>query len=67
MRVGFYGHGPFVKPNEVLHAIPFVAALGEAAAMDVMVFPHWRFPDTPPWLALPRYLRSLNFSRFVAG
>ena len=56
MRVGFYGHGAFVKPSEVLHAIPFVAALGEAAAMDVMVFPHWHFPDTPPWLALPRYL-----------
>jgi hypothetical protein len=48
MRVGFYGHGAFVKPREVLNAIPFVAALGEAAAMDVMVFPHWRFPDTPP-------------------
>jgi hypothetical protein len=56
MRVGFYGHGAFVKPREVLNAIPFVAALGEAAAMDVMVFPHWRFPDTPPWLSLPRYL-----------
>jgi hypothetical protein len=56
LRVGFYGHGAFVTPSAVLHALPFVAALGEAAAMDVMVFPHWRFPDTPPWLALPRSL-----------
>src|SRR4029453_14159419 len=30
IRVGFYGHGAFVKPREVLNAIPFVAALGEA-------------------------------------
>ena len=37
MRAGFYGHGAFTKPSEVLSAIPFVAALGEAAAMDVMV------------------------------
>jgi len=63
MRVGFYGHGAFVKPKEVLYAIPFVAALGEAAAMDVMVFPHWRFPDTPPWLALPRYLLQAQLSQ----
>jgi hypothetical protein len=62
MRVGFYGHGAFVKPGEVLHAIPFVAALGEAAAMDVMVFPHWRFPDTPPWRALPRSLLQAQLS-----
>src|SRR4030095_9524206 len=63
MRVGFYGHGAFVKPSEVLHALPFVAALGEAAAMDVMVFPHWRFPDTPPWLSLPRYLLQAQLSK----
>jgi hypothetical protein len=63
MRVGFYGHGAFVKPGEVLHALPFVAALGEAAAMDVMVFPHWRFPDTPPWRALPRYLLQAQLSQ----
>ena len=63
IRVGFYGHGAFVKPREVLNAIPFVAALGEAAAMDVMVFPHWRFPDTPPWLSLPRYLLQAQLSQ----
>jgi hypothetical protein len=63
LRVGFYGHGAFVKPRAVLHAIPFVAALGETAAMDVMVFPHWRFPDTPPWLALPRYLLQAQLSQ----
>jgi len=56
LRVGFYGHGAFVKPSEVLHALPFVAALGAAAAMDVMVLPHWRFPEAPPWLTLPRAL-----------
>jgi hypothetical protein len=63
IRVGFYGHGAFVKPREALHALPFVAAVGEAAAMDVMVFPHWRFPDTPPWLALPRYLLQAQLSQ----
>ena len=63
IRVGFYGHGAFVKPREVLHALPFVAALGEVAAMDVMVFPHWRFPDTPPWLSLPRYLLQAQLSQ----
>ena len=63
IRVGFYGHGAFVKPREVLHAIPFVAALGEAAAMDVMVFPHWRFPDTSPWLAFPRQLLQAQLSQ----
>jgi hypothetical protein len=63
LRVGVYGHGAFVKPSEVLHALPFVAALGETAAMDVMVFPHWRFPDTPPWLALPRYLLQAQLSQ----
>src|SRR5438094_3669443 len=45
VRVGFYGHGAFVKPKEILNALPFVAALGEAATLDVMVFPHWRFPE----------------------
>ena len=62
MRAGSM-HGAFVKPREVLNAIPFVAALGEAAAMDVMVFPHWRFPDTPPWLSLPRYLLQAQLSK----
>src|SRR4029453_8496388 len=33
MRVGFYGHGAFTKPREVLNAIPFVAAWGGAAGM----------------------------------
>jgi hypothetical protein len=63
MRVGFYGHGAFVKPREVLHTIPFVAALGEAAAVDVMGFLHRRFPDTPRWLALPRYLLHTQLSQ----
>ena len=62
MRAGFYGHGAF-KPKEVLNALPFVAALGEAAAMDVMVFPHWRFPEAPPWLALPRALLQDHAAR----
>jgi hypothetical protein len=63
MRAGFYGHGAFAKPKEVLNALPFVAALGEAAAMDVMVFPHWRFPDALPWLAFPRALLQAQRSQ----
>jgi hypothetical protein len=56
LRVGFYGHGAFVTPAEVLATLPFVAALGEAAAMDVMVVPHWHFPTRLPWQDLPRQL-----------
>jgi hypothetical protein len=69
IRVGVYGHGAFVTPREALHALPFVAALGEAAALDVMLVPHWRFPDTLPWLTLPRALlqaqRRQGFPRSV--
>jgi hypothetical protein len=53
LRVGVYGHGAFVTPSEVLHDLPFVAALGTEAALDVMLVPLWRFPDTPPWMSLP--------------
>jgi hypothetical protein len=53
-RVGFYGHGAFVKRTEVQREIPFVAALGLAAGMDVMVFPHWRFPDKAPYVDIPQ-------------
>jgi hypothetical protein len=56
LRVGLYGHGAFVTPAEVLTTLPFVAALGEAAAMDVMVVPHWDFPTRLPWQAFPRHL-----------
>ena len=31
IRVGVYGHGAFVTPREALHALPFVAALGEVS------------------------------------
>ena len=27
MRAGFYGHGAFTKPSEVLSALPFVAVV----------------------------------------
>jgi hypothetical protein len=54
VRVGFYGHGAFVKRTEVQHDLPFVAALGMAAEMDVMVFPHWRFPDKVPFIDIPQ-------------
>jgi hypothetical protein len=64
-RVGFYGHGAFVKRTEVQHDLPFVAALGLAAEMDVMVFPHWRFPDQAPFIDVPRQVLQdqLNNSR----
>ena len=54
VRVGFYGHGAFIKRTEVQHDLPFVAALGIAAEMDVMVFPHWRFPDKAPYIDIPQ-------------
>jgi hypothetical protein len=54
IRVGFYGHGAFVKRTEVQDDIPFVAALGVAAEMDVMVFPHRRFPDKAPFIDIPQ-------------
>jgi hypothetical protein len=53
VRVGFYGHGAFVTPAAVQDDIVFVAALGVAAEMDVMVFPHWRFPQKNPLVELP--------------
>jgi hypothetical protein len=54
VRVGFYGHGAFVKRTEVQFDLPFVAALGVVAEMDVMVFPHWRFPDKAPFIDIPQ-------------
>lgn len=53
VRVGFYGHGAFVTPAEVQHDVLFVAALGIAAEMDVMIFPQWRFPETNPLWDIP--------------
>jgi hypothetical protein len=50
VRVGFYGHGAFVTSAEVMHDVPFVAALGVAAEMDVMLLPLWQFPKTNPFL-----------------
>ena len=52
-RVGFYGHGAFVTSAQVQDDLLFVAALGAAAEMDVMVFPHWRFPTRHPLAELP--------------
>ena len=45
VHVGFYGHGAFVKPEELEHDLPFVAALGLVARMDVMIFPQLPFPE----------------------
>jgi hypothetical protein len=56
VRVGFYGHGAFVAPAQVQQDTPFIAALGAAAAMEVMVLPHWQFPVTLPWQDLSRQL-----------
>ena len=53
VRVGFYGHGAFVTSAEVQYDTLFVAALGVAADMDVMVFPQWRFPEKNPLAELP--------------
>jgi len=53
VRVGFYGHGAFVTSVEVQYDTLFVAALGVAADMDVMVFPQWRFPEKNPLVELP--------------
>src|SRR5437867_9729909 len=53
VRVGFYGHGAFVTSAEVQYDTLFVAALGVAADMDVMVFPQWRFPEKNPLVELP--------------
>jgi hypothetical protein len=55
-RVGFYGHGAFVAATEVQHDVLFVAGLGVAAAMDVMIFPQWRFPETNPLRDIPRQI-----------
>jgi hypothetical protein len=54
VRVGFYGHGAFVKLAKVQDDVLFVAALGVAAEMDVMVFPQWRFPEKNPLLDIPQ-------------
>jgi hypothetical protein len=56
VRVGFYGHGAFVTRAAVQQDVLFVAALGLAAEMDVMLLPHWRFPERHPLWALPRQL-----------
>ena len=56
VRVGFYGHGAFVTSAEVMHDVPFVAALGVAAEMDVMLLPLWQFPATNPLLDFRRQL-----------
>lgn len=54
VRVGFYGHGAFVPPESLLQDVPFVAALGLSAEMDVMIFPRWRFPQKHPFTVIPR-------------
>ena len=56
VRVGFYGHGAFVSPAEVQDNVVFVAGLGVAAGMDVMLFPQWRFPETNPLRDIPRQI-----------
>jgi hypothetical protein len=56
VRVGFYGHGAFVTSAEVMQDLPFVAALGVAAEMDVMLLPLWQFPETNPFLDFRRQL-----------
>lgn len=54
LKVGLYGHGAFVAPHEVVSQnILFVAALGLSAAMDVMVFPQWQFPQKNPLWEIP--------------
>jgi hypothetical protein len=55
VQVGFYGHGAFVKPEALLkHDLPFVAALGLVARMDVMIFPHLPFPEKNPLQDIPQ-------------
>jgi hypothetical protein len=53
LRVGFYGHGAFVTSAELQHDLLFIAALGVAADMDIMVFPRWQFPERNPLVELP--------------
>jgi hypothetical protein len=54
MKIGFYGHGAFVAPDQVVaQSMPFVAALGLSAEMDIMVFPRWLFPHKNPLWELP--------------
>jgi hypothetical protein len=62
VRVGFYGHGAFVTRAEVQQDILFVAALGMAAEMDVMLFPHWPFPERHPVWEIPRQLLHEQFT-----
>jgi hypothetical protein len=61
VRVGFYGHGAFIPPVEVQQDLLFVVALGLAAEMDVMLFPHWQFPDRAPFWELPRQMLQERF------
>jgi hypothetical protein len=56
VRVGFYGHGAFVTSAQWPADLLFVAALGRAADLDVMLFPRWRFPEQHPLVALPWHL-----------
>jgi hypothetical protein len=53
VHVGFYGHGAFVTSAQLQADLLFVAALGLAADMDVMLFPRWRFPEQNPLVELP--------------
>jgi hypothetical protein len=62
VRVGFYGHGAFVTRAAVQQDVPFVAALGMAAEMEVMLLPHWRFPERHPLWELPRQLLHEQFT-----
>ena len=61
VHVGFYGHGAFVKPEELLkHDLPFVAALGLVARMDVMIFPQLPFPEKNPLQDIPQDILHLS-------
>jgi hypothetical protein len=60
VHVGFYGHGAFVKPEELLkHDLPFVAALGLVARMDVMIFPQLPFPEKNPLQDIPQEILQM--------
>jgi hypothetical protein len=61
VRVGFYGHGAFIPPVDVQQDLLFVAALGRAVEMDVMLFPHWQFPVRAPFWELPRRMLQERF------
>jgi len=54
-RVGFYGHGGLVSPEEaVKNDLPFVKALGLAARMHVMIFPKLPFPEKNTLKEIPK-------------